>query len=377
MSRNRFDEFRRALAAFGSEASLCASRFASVKRAADFAARRRLGTGAMVLYSTTDRPGIDTRIDHLRRLRVVRAVIGVVHAVRRRWRAEPMKVLLTGGAGDLGQTLVSRLRKAGDTAVVLDVREPTSDTPFIHGSVLDRAQLPDWLNSIDAIVHIAAWHGIHEFRGEKDAYDFFDLNVRGTFEVFEAASRAGVRNIVHISTTSLHRDDTLYARSKIIAERIAADYAAHNGMNVITLRPRGFIPHWNRTVYTSYRDWAAWFWKGAVHIDDVAQAVTLSLKLLGQGPLTENPVLTLDSAYEYTDADLAHWDIDGPGTSFRKYYPQYYDLARSFDLDPATKPFKLDIAETVRRLGYRPTYSLGSLLRELASYGDAGPPQTP
>jgi nucleoside-diphosphate-sugar epimerase len=284
-----------------------------------------------------------------------------------------MKVLLTGGAGDLGQTLVPRLRGAGDTPVVLDLREPPSDAPFIRGSVLDRAHLRGWLGGIGAIVHIAAWHGIHESRGEKDAYDFFDLNVRGTFEVFEAAAREGVSKVVHISTTSLHRPDTLYARSKIIAERIAADYAAHYGMNVITLRPRGFIPYWNRAVYTRYRDWAAWFWKGAVHVDDVAQAVMLSLKLLDQGPLNENPILTLDSAYEYTDEDLANWDAAGPGTTFRKYYPLYYDLARSFDLDPQAKPLRLNIAETVRRLGYKPTYSLGSLLQELASCGDAGP----
>jgi nucleoside-diphosphate-sugar epimerase len=286
-----------------------------------------------------------------------------------------MKVLLTGGAGDLGQTLVPLLHAAGDTPVVLDVRDPSSASPFTPGSVLDRAHLRDWLNGIDAIVHIAAWHGIHESGGEKDAYDFFDLNVRGTFEVFEAASRAGVRKIVHISTTSLHRPDTLYARSKILAERIASDYAAYNGMNVITLRPRGFIPHWNRTVYTRYRDWAAWFWKGAVHINDVAQAVMRGLNLLDQGPLHENPVLTLDSAYEYSDEDLAQWDAGGPGTTFRKYYPQYYDLACAFGLDPTAKPFRLDITETVRLLGYQPTYSLGSLLRELASYGDAGPPR--
>jgi UDP-glucose 4-epimerase len=199
-----------------------------------------------------------------------------------------MKVLLTGGAGDLGQTLVPYQRAAGDTPVVLDARAPVSDTPFIRGSVLDRTHLRHWLLAIDAIVHIAAWHGIHETRGERDAYDFFDLNVRGTFEVLEAASRAGMRNVVHISTTSLHRPDTLYARSKIFAERIAAGYAAHNGMNVITLRPRSFIPYWNHNVYTSYRDWASWFWKGAVHIDDVARAVMLSLRLLGQGPLSEN-----------------------------------------------------------------------------------------
>lgn len=285
-----------------------------------------------------------------------------------------MRVLLTGGAGDLGQTLVPLLRLSGDTPVLLDVRAPAMEADFIGGSVLDRVNLPDWLSGNDAIVNIAAWHGIHESRGDKNAYDFFDLNVRGTFEVFEAASRAGVDNVVHISTTSLHRPDTLYARSKILAERIAADYAAHRGMNVVTLRPRGFIPHWNRTVYTRYRDWAAWFWKGAVHIDDVAQAVMLSLRLLERGPLIDHPVLTLDSAYEYSDDDLMHWDALGPGTTFRKHYPAYCDLARSFGLDPATKPFKLDIAETVRRLGYKPTYSLGSLLRELASHGDDGPP---
>lgn len=45
----------------------------------------------------------------------------------------------------------------------------------------------------------------------------------------------------------------------------------------------------------------------------------LSLKLLGQGPLNENPVLTFDSAYEFTDDDLTHGDVDGPGTTFQKY----------------------------------------------------------
>src|SRR6266571_6358279 len=47
--------------------------------------------------------------------------------------------------------------------------------------------LKEALHGCDCIVHIAAWHVIHEIRGEKNAYDFFDLNVRGTFEDFEAA----------------------------------------------------------------------------------------------------------------------------------------------------------------------------------------------
>jgi hypothetical protein len=83
----------------------------------------------------------------------------------------------------------------------------------------------------------------------------------------------------------------------------------------------------------------------------------------------------LDSAYEYTDADLDHWDPDGAGSTFKKYYPEYYDLALSYGLDPALRPTRLDISETVRWLGYKPSYSLASLLSELAAYGDSGPPQ--
>ena len=112
-----------------------------------------------------------------------------------------------------------------------------------------------------------------------------------------------------------------------------------------------------------------------MHIDDVAAAVLLSLNLISRQQLSERLILTLDSAYEYTDADLDHWDADGAGSTFKKYYPEYYDLVLSHGLDPALKPTKLDISETARWLGYKPSYSLANLLSELAEYGDRGPPQ--
>jgi nucleoside-diphosphate-sugar epimerase len=289
-----------------------------------------------------------------------------------------MRVLLTGGSGDLGQLLVPRLLDRGDTAVILDIRAPTAlpqGAAFVQGSVLDRSLLPEAMRGCDCIVHIAAWHGIHEGEGGKSAYDFFDLNVRGTFEAFEAAVEAGIHRIVHISTTSVYHPRTLYGRSKILAERIAEGYATDRGMNLIILRPRGFIPYWNREVYTKYSDWARWFWKGAVHIGDVASAVMLSLDHVSREPMEAPLTLTLDSAYEYTDADLERWDEGGAGSTFRKHYAAYYDLAVSYGLDPGLKPTRLDISETVRRLGYRPVYGLANLLAELEEYGDRGPPR--
>src|SRR5229473_96333 len=129
-----------------------------------------------------------------------------------------MKVLLTGGSGDLGQTLVPLLISKGHTPVILDVRAPHDSTQgiFIQGSILDRATLKEALHGCDCIVHIAAWHGIHEDRGEKNSYDFFDLNVRGTFEVFEAAASLGIDKIIFISTTSVYRPDTRYGRRRLI-----------------------------------------------------------------------------------------------------------------------------------------------------------------
>ena len=81
-----------------------------------------------------------------------------------------MKVLLTGGSGNLGQTLVPRLLDKGDTPVILDVRAPRSlnqEAVFIEGSILDRSKLTEIFRGCDGIVHIAAWHGIHKIAARK------------------------------------------------------------------------------------------------------------------------------------------------------------------------------------------------------------------
>ena len=77
---------------------------------------------------------------------------------------------------------------------------------------------------------------------------------------------------------------------------------------------------------------------------------------------------------DYTDEDLQDWNKEGPGTTFQKYYPEYYDLVVRHGLDPGKKPEKLDITETRQWLGYEPHYSLKNLLVELDRFGEAGPP---
>lgn len=287
-----------------------------------------------------------------------------------------MRVLLTGGAGDLGYTVSKQLAAQGDVPVRLDVRAPADDNGiFVSGSILDRDTVARAMQDIDCVVHIAAWHGVHEFRREKDAYDFWDLNVTGTFNVFEAAARAGIQRVIYISSTSVDEPYGVYGHTKVLGEEIARTYAKRHGMSVIILRPRAFIPYWNKVIYNSFVEWAQWFWGGAVHINDVTQAVLQSIRLLETGTVNEPLTLTLDGAYDFTDVDLANWDADGAGSTFRRYYADYVDLVTMHGLKPEQKPEKLDITETRRWLGYNPTYGLRDLLRELAQYGESGPPR--
>lgn len=348
-----------------------------------------------------------------------------------------MRIFLTGGAGDLGQYVCRSLAGMGHTPVVFDVRRPEGavdhsegedsrdlgaeaadssgaqmpwiDTSLamgsgvamcgskasgagaspsaaadlaglrmelIQGSITERVQLRAALKDIDVAVHIAAWHGIHEFRGEKTAWDFWDLNFGGTFNVFQSAQEAGIKNLVFISSTSIDDRFGLYGHTKVLGEEMARAYASRHGLNIIVLRPRAFIPPYNRHVYAEFIDWARWFSKGAVHISDVSQAVIKSIELLlnGTHEFQHAPLfLTIDGAYEFSEEDLANWDADGPGSTFRKTYGKLYDVAVASGLDPTLRPTRLDISETQKVLNYRPLYSMKTLLLELKMYGPEGP----
>jgi nucleoside-diphosphate-sugar epimerase len=286
-----------------------------------------------------------------------------------------MHILLTGGSGDLGTELTAVLAARGDTPLRLDIVPPRDRRGvYIEASILDRDRLLSCFTGADCVVHIAAWHGIHETAHQKDAYAFWDLNVTGTFNVFEAAQRCGVRKVVYISSTSVRNRASLYGHTKVLGEEIARTYVLRHGMNAMTLRPRGFIPYWNRATYASFVEWLQWFWRGAVHIDDVVQAVVRSIDLLATTPPLCHVSLVVDGAYEYTEADLAAWDPDGPGSTFKKYYASYYDVALRYGLKPEEKPFIYNISETQKWLGYVPHYSLRYALEALARYGPTGPP---
>lgn len=285
-----------------------------------------------------------------------------------------MRVLLTGGSGDLGSLLARQLKAQGDTPVIFDLRPPVEGHEFIEGSINDFDALVPAMRGIDCVVHIAALHGIHEKDHSRE--EFLRVNIQGTQNTLDAASRNGVKKFLFISSTSVRDKESVYGYSKIAGEKLCRDHAAENGMDLLILRPRAFIPPWNRAAYDNYIQWTQWFWRGAVHVHDVTQATLKAVNYLrDHAPASGLPALTVDGAYDYTGNDLENWDADGPGSTFRRIYGNdNAALAESFGLDTAVKPNVLEMQDTRDILGYAPQFSLRNLLDELKRYGVAGPP---
>jgi uronate dehydrogenase len=161
--------------------------------------------------------------------------------------------LLTGGAGSIGTGLRERFPALGWDVRSFD-REPTPDG--IVGDVTSAADLDAALDGVSAIVHLAGqpteapWPVIRE------------ANIDGTFQVFEAARRAGVRRVVYASSNHAvgftpigseqrgteqpadlpPRPDTLYGVSKVFGEALGRYYVERYGFAVACLRIGTYEP---------------------------------------------------------------------------------------------------------------------------------------
>jgi nucleoside-diphosphate-sugar epimerase len=116
-----------------------------------------------------------------------------------------MRIAVTGGNGKLGSEVVRGLGAAGHEVFVLDTVGVRSDT-FLridltdYGSVVDAfTSVNDKYDSLDAVVHLAAVPA----GGLVPDSATFHNNMNATFNVFQAARRAGIKTIVYASSETL------------------------------------------------------------------------------------------------------------------------------------------------------------------------------
>ena len=161
--------------------------------------------------------------------------------------------LITGGSGFIGSHVVDRLLEAGAANVrVFDkvVRRenlPVSErVDIVEGDVTDVDALRSAVAGMDGIFHMAVLPLGPTVENPRVG---LDVNVVGTFNVFEAATDAGMPKVVFSSASSVYGDTddtmdethplgarTMYGASKIAGEYFLRSFNDQYRLPYVTLR---------------------------------------------------------------------------------------------------------------------------------------------
>lgn len=162
-----------------------------------------------------------------------------------------MHVLITGAAGYVGRHVADGLTGVYDLRLG-DVSYSSCGLERVRLDVTDPSSISAAMEGIDAVIHLAVASG-HEGDYEEDTFNQlrFDVNVRGTWNVLEAARREGVKRFVYTSSLMVvwgyHAPDQVasdapprpvgtYAVTKQLGEVMCEHYARSFGMSVVCLR---------------------------------------------------------------------------------------------------------------------------------------------
>ena len=303
------------------------------------------------------------------------------------------EVLVTGGAGFVGATLVRRLVAGGDRVRVLDnlttgdrVHLEGLDVRLLEGDIRDQAALAAACAGVDAVVHLAAAGSV--VASVEDPVTNFEVNVVGTFGVLDAARRAGVERVVMASTggaligeatppvdeRSLPKPISPYGASKLAGEGYAHAFARSYGMRTVALRfanvygpwserKRGAMTTFFRAIRSGtpiliYGDGSAS--RDYTHVDDIAWALAAALDRDVPG----GAVFHVASGVETMVTELAELCRRAAGVPD---HPIEHRPARPGEVTRNFATYAL--AEDV--LGYRPTVSLVDGVREAWAWFDA------
>jgi nucleoside-diphosphate-sugar epimerase len=278
-----------------------------------------------------------------------------------------MRIAVTGGSGKLGRAVVAELLGHGYAVANLDL-VPSSEqrATFTRVDFTDFGQtvqaltaIDDRYDHLDGVVHLAAIPG----PGMRPNSTIFANNVVSTYNVFEAARRSGIGNIVWASSETVLglpfdvpppyipvdedipvRPATAYSLGKALDEEMARHFCRWDpGLKMIGLRFSNVMEPADYAAFPSFdadpmlRKWNLWSY---IDARDGAQAVRLAIE------------------HESTGLDV--FIIASPDTVMRRPNAELIDAV--FPDVPLKRPVGanetlLSIDKARRVLGYEPRYS--------------------
>jgi len=171
---------------------------------------------------------------------------------------EKPTVLVTGGAGYIGSHAALALEAAGYPVVILDsleyghadLVERSLKAELVVGNTCDRTLLDHLFASrnIGAVMHFAAYIAVGE--SVTDPAKYYRNNVSGTLTLLQAMAAASVQHLVFSSTCAIygppqqipisedHPQNPIspYAQSKLMVEKMLADFGTAYGLRSVCFR---------------------------------------------------------------------------------------------------------------------------------------------
>jgi nucleoside-diphosphate-sugar epimerase len=276
------------------------------------------------------------------------------------------RVVVTGGAGKLGRACVDELIRHGWDVVVFDrVHPPSVGAVFVPIDLTDYGQVLDAMlgveeryDRLDAVVHLAAVPA----PGRVADHLTFMNNMGCTWNVFSAARRAAVTNIVWASSETVlglpfdtpppyipvdegypPRPESTYSLVKTLEEAMAVQLCRWNpDLRMIGLRFSNVMEPADYARFPAFDDdpasrkWNLW---GYIDARDGAQAVRLAL----ESDLTGTEIFVIANADTVTSRPNA--------ALVKEFYP---DVEVRGDL--GEHKTLLSIEKASRLLGYQPAY---------------------
>ena len=166
-----------------------------------------------------------------------------------------MRILVTGGAGYIGSHTVRALVGAGHEPIVVDNLDRghkgalAENVPFYQMNITD-PNMEQFLRDqgVEGIMHFAAHSQVGESMVESSIY--YDNNVVGSYQLIEAARKAGVKYFVFSSTAATYGEPEMvpitedaklaptnvYGRTKLMIEQMLRDYSDIYGQKFVALR---------------------------------------------------------------------------------------------------------------------------------------------
>ncbi len=166
-----------------------------------------------------------------------------------------MKALVTGANGFTGSYMVKNLLKNGYTVRGL-VRKSSNldlikdlEIELVYADLAKDEISKEIMEGIDVVYHVGAAFRIE---GVPESY-FWDVNVKGTKKLLEAAKKAGIKKFIHCSTVGVQGDiknppakethpnnpGDYYQKSKLEGEKLALEFFKTEGLKGTVVRPVG------------------------------------------------------------------------------------------------------------------------------------------